>query len=186
VTIEIGRRLINGLWKTGPADEAAGGGVVPFNGGTFLVEVLNEITLDNTGYPSWTFDAPYIDTTSGDVTLGADVHGSVLNINTDGWYQVWYSFAVKASATTVKAQVQSFIDGAPVGNMIREGSLGETQPHLDGAVSLGDLTTPFTSPPVPFSAGDIIRFRASATYTGGSVGNAILSTNTYVCIVRIA
>lgn len=175
------------VWLVAPGgartELGGAGGGSPFDGGTLLLEVSTELVLDNTGLPYWSFDAPLIDTTGGDVTLGVD--DQTLTFGADGWYTVWYSFAVKASADTVKAQCQSIIE-SPAGTMIQEGSLGETQPHLDGAVSLGDLTSPFTSPPVHFAAADALRFRAAAVYTGGSVGDAILSTNTYVSIVRLA
>jgi hypothetical protein len=42
MSIEIGRRLLNGIWKTGPADEAAGGG----GSGSGVVQV-STVTLTN-------------------------------------------------------------------------------------------------------------------------------------------
>lgn len=208
MTIEIARRLVNDVWRTGPFDEG-GGGALPaggtsgqvltkesnadgdagwetlsagvFAGGQIGLEVSADITLVPAVRSYWTFDELFSDTT--DVTL--DVDNQTLTFNTTGWYLIWYSFAAKASATTVKSQIQAFLSPSDPLNWIVQTSIGELCVHLDGATSLADLIGVYMAPPIHFNAGDTLQFAAVVTETVGSVGDSIVSSNTFASVMRI-
>jgi hypothetical protein len=158
------------------------GGGSAFSGGQIALEASADLTLVNLVPAFLTFGVLF--STSADVTLGVD--NQTLTFHATGWYTVWYSFSIQASATTVKSQVQSFLDCSDPLNWFRQTSLGETILHLSGSVSLLDLIVPYTSPPVHFDATNTLKMGAVCNDTGGSVGSSIVTSNTFAAIIRLA
>lgn len=154
---------------------------------TFSLKTSGDVNLVDAAPNAYTFSTSPVESTgsaSTDYTLESD--HQTITIHNAGLYQISYATAVHADAGTVKATVDSYIATA-ASNVISDGNGCGLSMHLDGATSTNQLEFASTTPIVPFAAGDTFQIAASAFYTAGSAGNAVLEGfNNIMTITRLA
>jgi hypothetical protein len=129
------------------------------------------------------------DTSQGtDLTVQAG--GFAIEVNTDGWYSMWWAPTISGFDATSRGQVAFFIPSANIPDFGWWGAVGPAFPTLeiDGTVDslLQDFTPSliYSVPPVNFLAGETIVFAAQLAPTWvGTTPDLDSHSNVFVCRV---
>jgi hypothetical protein len=128
--------------------------------------------------------------TSQGTDLTVQVGGFAIEVNTSGWYSMWWAPTISGFDATSRGQVAFFIPSANIPAFGWWGAIGPAFPTLeiDGTVDslLQDFTPSliYSVPPVNFLAGETIVFAAQLAPTWvGTTPDLDLHSNVFVCRV---